>query len=174
MFALYQYVCALPICLHFIKPSAVYWNVSALLKCWRFLEMLALYWNVGDLLKCWWTTKMLVPHATSHVKIYESCKGWPSPYCLAWQNSKVTTPPLLSLVALSLLLKVYSRPFLVQLLSASLYGWTTLVPGRHGRTSQMFAFYSNFSALPQCRRPIENHWKWAVYNSATRHDIKKR
>ncbi len=130
---------------------ALYWNASALLKYWRTIEMLALYWNVGALLKCWRTIEMLAPLATSHVKIYNSCTGWPSPYCLAWQNSKVTTPPLLMLVALSFLLKVYSRPFLVQLLSASLYGWTTPVPACHGRTSQMFAFYSNVSALLKCR-----------------------
>ncbi len=30
------------------------------------------------------------------------------------------------------------------------YGWTTPVPARHGRTSQMFAFYSNVSALLKC------------------------
>ncbi len=86
MSAYYKNVGALPIWLRFNKMSALYWNVSALLKCWRFLEMLALYWNVGALLKCWCTIEMLVPHVTSHVKIYNSCTVWPSPYCLAWQN----------------------------------------------------------------------------------------
>jgi len=176
MSALYQYVCALIKCQHFIEIFWHYWNVGVLLKCWHFLNMLAHYWNVGALLKCRCFIKMLAhywnvgtllkcrcfikmvahywnvgPTCNKSCKNYNSCTGWTSPYCLAWQNSKVTTPPLLMLVALSFLLKVYSRPFLVQLLSASLFGWTTPVPARHGRTSQMFAFYSNVSALLKCR-----------------------
>jgi hypothetical protein len=38
---------------------------------------------------------------------------------------------------------------------ASLYGRTDPVPARHGRTSQVSAFYSNVSTLLKSRRPIK-------------------
>ncbi len=122
MSAYYENVGALPKC----------WRPSALLKCWRPIEMFAPFQNVGPLLKCWRAVEMLASYYNVGVlynetcKNYNSCTSWLSPYCLAWQNSTVTTPPLLSLVALLSLVKVLICPHSVdecQLLRAGQLIW---------------------------------------------------
>ncbi len=163
----------------YFKMLALYQNVGALWNCWRTVQMLVSYGNDCALLKCCRPMKMLAFYGNvgtlynTTCKNLNSCPSWPSPYCWAWQNSTVTAL-LCSRWWLSSSLEGVVPPCVVVTTSyhmlASLYRRTAPVPAQCQRSIQMLARYSNVGS----RHPIKNHWKWAVYISATRHHIRKQ
>jgi hypothetical protein len=107
--------------------------------------MLALYEKVGALYNETW-------------KIY-NCIRWPS-YCLAWQNPQWLLSSALAGVSCSVL-KVLSPPLVVaeyQLSQAGQLMWV-----HFSRTGPPWSYRPNVGVLLKSRRPIESHWKLAVY-----------
>ncbi len=138
-----------------MKVAANHGSFGALLKCWCHTKMLGLYW------KCCHTIETLTYYWNVVALYNQTCQKLHPLY-------KLTVSLLFGLAKLS-----HARQLM----------WRTAsVPAHLGRTGQIAAFYSNDGVLLKwwrstqmyCRCPIESHWKWAVYISATRNHIKKQ